>query len=267
MKIMTCNIRCSTADDGENGWTHRQTLCCEVIRSRRPDVICCQEVREDQYADLAEAFDAFDLFGVPDEPMSYHPVNTILYRRDSFDRLAASGFWLSETPHVPGSFSWESACIRLATWVRLVDRASQREFIVVNTHLDHRSQAARENQARIINAWASVFPPEVPIFLTGDMNCDRRNPAIRVFKDAGWRSAWEAVHGDAEAGFTVHWFLGRRAAEKTRTLDFMPDDLGKIDWIFVRGDVDVDDAEIVRDHDDGRYPSDHYFLAAEVRLR
>jgi len=264
MKIMTCNIRCSTAGDGDNGWTHRKTLCCEVIRSRRPDVICCQEVREDQYADLVEAFPEFDLFGVPDEPMGYDPVNTVLYRRDAFDRLAASGFWLSETPHVPGSSSWESACIRLATWVRLRDRASQRELVVVNTHLDHRSQRAREGQVHVLNEWSAVFPPEVSMILTGDMNCDRRNPAIRAFKDAGWRSAYEAVHGDADPGTTVHWFLGPDAVAKTRTLDFMPDDLGRIDWIFLRGGIDATDAEIVRDHDGGRYPSDHYFLAAEL---
>ena len=265
MKIMTCNIRCSTANDpGEDGWTHRKALCFEVIRSRKPDVICCQEVREDQYADLVEGFPEFDLFGVPDEPMNYDPVNTILYRRDAFDRPAASAFWLSETPHVPGSFSWESACIRLATWVRLVERSTQKEFVVVNTHLDHRSQPGRENQARIINEWASVFPPETPIILTGDMNCDRRNPAIVAFKDAAWRSAYEAVHGEDDPGTTVHWFLGPRALEKTRTLDFLPDDLGKIDWIFLRGDVHATDAEIVRDHDAGRYPSDHYFLAADL---
>ena len=111
---------------------------------------------------------------------------------------------------------------------------------------------------------AAVFPPDCPMILTGDMNSDRTNPAIRAFKEAGWRDTYEAVHGPADPGPTVHWFLGPDHMKKTATFDWWPDDQGKVDWIFVRGDVKVTDAEIVRDSHDGRYPSDHYFLSANL---
>jgi hypothetical protein len=39
MKILTCNVRCIEAKDGDNAWEHRKDLCAEVIRSRAPDLI------------------------------------------------------------------------------------------------------------------------------------------------------------------------------------------------------------------------------------
>ena len=264
MKVMTCNIRCSTAGDGENAWPLRRDLCCRVIRSRSPDLICFQEVREDQFAAFTSAFPEFDAYGVADVPLGRDPVNAIFFRRDVFRFVWADTFWLSETPHVPGSRSWESANIRLAGWVHLSERSSSREFVVINTHLDHMSGEARRHQAGLINAWAAAFPSDCLVILTGDMNCDQRSEAIASYKAAGWRDTWEAVHGPGEPGNTVHWFLGPDHMRRTQSFDWWPDDQGKVDWIFVRGDVKVTDAGIVRDHEDGRYPSDHYFVAAEL---
>ena len=148
--------------------------------------------------------------------------------------------------------------------VRLLDVESGVEFRVVNTHLDNGPQLARENQARIINENAAAYPDDYPQILTGDMNCDRRSEAIASYKAAGWQDTYEAVHGPGEPGNTVHWFLGPDHMRRTESFDWWPDDQGKVDWIFTRGDVKVTDAGIVRDHENGRYPSDHYFVSAEL---
>jgi endonuclease/exonuclease/phosphatase family metal-dependent hydrolase len=42
--------------------------------------------------------------------------------------------------------------------------------------------------------------------------------------------------------------------------------MGKIDWIFARGATRVVGAAIIRDSRDGRFPSDHYFVSADVEL-
>jgi endonuclease/exonuclease/phosphatase family metal-dependent hydrolase len=88
------------------------------------------------------------------------------------------------------------------------------------------------------------------------MNCDAANPVIVGFKNAGWRDAYEAVHGSEGDGFTWHNFEGEFLSSHR--------ELGRIDWIFLRGRVTARDAEIVRDSESGRYPSDHYFVCAEV---
>ena len=262
MRMMTCNVRFSAATDGDDSWPYRKALCFDVIRSRAPDVVGFQEVMQDQLVELREAFPDYDWAGMTRSPGSRDVPNAIFYRREAFALVSAGGYWLSETPHVPGSSSWASADVRLANWVVLEDRSTGRELRVVNTHLDHVSQPARENQARLIAEDARAFPDAYAQVLTGDMNCDGRNAAIRILKEAGWRDSYEAVHGAGDPGPTYHEFRG--PAHRS--------ELGKIDWVFVRGAVRVLDAEIITDSRNGRYPSggrypsDHYFVSAEIEL-
>ena len=256
MEILTCNVRCFGADDGDNGWVHRKDLCAKVIESKSPDIICFQEMWAEQFTDLASAFPAYGTYGMVDEPLSRHPMNCIFYREDIYTLISAGGYWLSETPHVAGSKSWESACVRLANWIRLKDNSRGTEFRVVNTHLDHVSQTARENQAKVIVEDTLAYPQEYPQILTGDMNCDSRNAAIGTFKAGGWRDTYGSIHGMENPGHTYHAFL--RPAHEAR--------IGKMDWILMRGDISCRHARIVTDSMGGRFPSDHYFVSAEVSI-
>jgi len=253
---MTCNIRYAGADDGHNGWAYRKDTCIEVIRSHAPEVICFQEMWHEQLVDLTAAFDQFSSFGLTSRTTDRHPPNTIFYRHDLFTAISAGGYWLSETPHVTGSKSWDSADVRLANWIRLEDKRSQKEFRVISTHLDHIGQTAREQQARVITEDAAAFPQEYAQVLTGDMNCDGRNKAIMTFIEAGWKDSYKTVHGTDDPGHTFHEFQGPEHAT----------DIGKMDWIFVRGRTQVAGAEVVTDALDGRYPSDHYFVLADIEI-
>jgi endonuclease/exonuclease/phosphatase family metal-dependent hydrolase len=256
MNILTCNVRYFGAKDGENGWVYRKGLCADVIRSRQPDVFCCQEVSVEQFADLSAVFPDYDSFGMVDEPVGRHPQNAIFYHRATYRRISAGGYWLSETPHIPGSRSWDSACVRLANWLRLEDRATGAEFRVINTHLDHVSQPARENQARLIVEDTAAYPAIYPQLLTGDMNADCTNACILTLKRGGWADTYAAVHGAENPGHTFHAFRGPSFVSQ----------IGKMDWVFARGAVNVTAAEIVADARDGRFPSDHYFVMATVDI-
>lgn len=178
-----------------------------------------------------------------------------------FNLLAADGCWLSETPEVRGSKSWDSASIRYLNWVQLFDNRTHREFRVWNTHLDHQSQPAREGQTRTLLAVAGKLPEAVPQLLTADFNADIRNPIHPMLHAGGWRDTYAAVHGDVDPGFTFHGFHGpdyiRHRGSNTN---------GKIDFIFGRGPWKVHGAEVIRDGRDGRFPSDHYFISADVEL-
>jgi len=256
MKTLTCNIRYFGAADGDNRWEKRRDLCARVITSRSPDIICLQEAWREQLVDLEKALPEFAWFGIVDEPLGANPVNAIFYRRERFRLLSQGGYWLSETPHVTGSSSWNSACVRLANWLRLQERDTGLELRVLNTHLDHVSQPAREGQARVLVEDAAAFPDDYPQVLTGDLNCGAGNTAIARLEQGGWRDTWAAAHGEADPGLTFHAFEG--SADKGNH--------GKIDWIFTRGRVRVSGAEIIDDSEDGRYPSDHYFLGTDLTL-
>ncbi len=256
MRILTCNIRYSGAPDGGNGWAHRKDICVDIIRSHAPDVICFQEMWEEQFHDLRPAFRGFETFGMADEPLGRHPVNSVFFRSDAFTLISAGGYWLSKTPHVPGSKSWDSDCVRLANWLRLLDKASGQEFRVINTHLDHISQLARERQAQLIVDDACAYPQDYAQLLAGDMNCDVENAAIGVFRTGGWQDTYGTIHGSEDPGHTFHDFEGS---------DHQPEN-GKIDWILAKGETRVLDSAIIRDARNGRFPSDHYFVSADVSL-
>ncbi|NLF33071.1 MAG: endonuclease/exonuclease/phosphatase family protein [Planctomycetes bacterium] len=256
VRVMSCNIRCDHGGDGANNWVHRRDLCVEVMQSRRPDILCCQEVWASQAADLRRALAGYAWMGTIDEPDGRGPVNSIFYRSDRFRPTSAGAYWLSQTPHVCGSRSWDSRCVRLATWARLLDGESGREVRIVNTHLDHVSQPAREGQAAVLNEDAAAYGETFAQILTGDMNAGPENPAIACFGGAGWRDTWQAARGEDDPGPTFHGFRGPAYDGPE----------GRIDWIFMRGPVRATAAEVVTDHRDGRYPSDHHFITADVEL-
>jgi endonuclease/exonuclease/phosphatase family metal-dependent hydrolase len=255
--LLSCNIRYAGAEDGQNSWPHRKDLCLQVLQAPQPDIVCFQELWYEQCAEVQAAFPGYAWYGLVDEPAGRNPTNAIFYQREKFQFISAGGYWLSKTPHVPGSLSWQSACTRLANWVRLVQLDSGKEFRVINTHLDHISQIAREHQAQLINEDAAAYPVDYPQVLAGDMNSDPLNPAVGVLDQGGWRDTYEAVHGMRDPGFTFHEFLGA---------NYHSTDLGKIDWIFTRGKTRATGAEIIRECPGGRCPSDHYFVMAEIEL-
>jgi endonuclease/exonuclease/phosphatase family metal-dependent hydrolase len=264
VNILCCNIRRNVAVDIEegNGWDARKELCAEVMRAHSPDVICLQECSDTHFDYLRGRLPGFDSYGLADLRAGFDPANAIFFARDRLEAITAGGFWLSETPHVAGSVSWDSKCVRFANWVHLRERSSGREFRVTNTHLDHIGQTAREKQAQLIIEAAAAFADDLPQLLTADFNADASNPAIDVIKAGGWLDTHAAVHGPADPGFTFHAFLGARFPESRP-----PEKIkGKIDFIFCKGPVRPLAADIIRDCRDGRYPSDHYFLSTEVEI-
>ena len=94
---------------------------------------------------------------------------TIYYRKARFECLATDTFWLSETPHVPGSKSWDSACERNCTWGLFRDKRTGRKFRYYNTHLDHISNEARVMGMRVILTEMRRISQGETVFLTGDM--------------------------------------------------------------------------------------------------
>jgi len=254
MRILTCNVRYSAAKDGENHWNLRKELCLAVVRQQAADLICCQEMSAEQQQAFAAGLPGYAWFGMVDKPENDTPVDSIFYRRERFRTISAGGYWLSETPHIPGSRSWESSVVRLCNWLYLEDGASGRKFRLANTHLDHISQPARENQMRLILEDSAAYDADFPQIITGDLNCNASNAVIAAVLKAGWVDTYQAVHGILDPGNTFHGFQGPATTSQD----------GKIDWIFVRGALKTSSAEIITTHDQGRYPSDHYFVSADV---
>jgi endonuclease/exonuclease/phosphatase family metal-dependent hydrolase len=103
MRVMTCNVRTSLADDGPDHWSLRRDFCINVIRAQEADLLGFQELQRDQYDDLQSGLPEFSAWGMVDKPHTESPVNSVMFRRAQFDLISHGGFWLSETPHITGS--------------------------------------------------------------------------------------------------------------------------------------------------------------------
>lgn len=263
-RLLSCNVRVDVPTDANTGdnWDKRKDMCADIIEAQKADLIGLQEAQNVHLAYLKKRMPKYDTYALSHSVTDFHPINGILFLRDRYELISAGGFWLSEAPHIAVSKSWDSANPRLANWVHLRERRTGREFRYWNTHLDHRGQKAREKGATLIVQSAEVLPADLPQILTGDMNARANNPAIENFKNGGWVDTYGAVHGPADPGFTAHAFKGREYPANN------PDGTprGRIDWIFSRGPVKAIAAAVIRDGRNGHYPSDHFFMSADVTL-
>lgn len=267
-RILSANIRVALDEDAEKGfgWEDRKNICIDVLKKQRADIICFQEVLGVQNEDLKAAMPAYFSFGYEGPEMDahktgYHGVakNPIFFSTRRYTMISAGTYWLSETPHIGGSKAWGTARARHVNWVRLRDKKSGDTFRVLSLHLDHVSQSAREMQAAMVLSECAQYPDDFIQILAGDFNVSASNAVIERIKENGWKDTYTEVHGDNEPGFTVHSFLGENHPKK--------DERRKIDFIFTKGNADAQSASIVKDHRDGKYPSDHYFVLTEVELK
>lgn len=265
INVLTCNIRVALPEDDALGfgWEKRKKLCVEVIRKQQPDIICMQEVLKVQNDDLKLAFSNYFSFGFEGPEMDkfkegYHGIakNPVFFSLKRFELLAAGGYWLSETPLIAGSGSWDTARARNANWVRLKDKKTGKELRVVNLHLDHKSQPAREKQVEIVLNDADQYMANLPQIFTGDFNASSENKVYKMVIDKGWLDTFKTNPSNIETA-TVHVFLGENDPKKKERK--------KIDFIFTKGgNFKVLDSRIIKDNDNGFYPSDHYFVSATV---
>lgn len=264
-RFLSCNIRVDLPEDEQlgNGWESRKKMCIKIMRNHKPDILCLQEVLKNQNEDLKKAFPNFFSFGFEGPEMDgivgYKGIakNPIFFSKKRYELLSAGSFWLSETPLVGGSLSWGAARARHANWVRLRDKKSGKDFRVVNLHLDHKSQSAREEQIKVVINEAGQYNARYPQILSGDFNIGMTNTVYKLLKDSKWKDTYTHLYGNTEPGYTAHNFQGDKYVNRNQT---------KIDFIFSCGEIKPFSSKIIMDHIDGRYPSDHYFLESVVHI-
>lgn len=171
LKLISCNLRNSAADDGSNSWPQRCEATPRMIRQEAPDLFGLQEALADQLAYLDTACPQYARVGVGrDNGADEGETMAIYYLRDRFELLDSGTFWLSETPDEV-SRGWDGACNRTATWVRLRDKASGEELYYFNTHLDHRGSIARkEGIALLVRRIREIAGRKSAVVLGGDFN-------------------------------------------------------------------------------------------------
>jgi endonuclease/exonuclease/phosphatase family metal-dependent hydrolase len=263
-RILSCNIRVALDEDEAKGlgWSARRDICLKIIKSKKPDIISLQEVLKVQADDFRKYFSSYQLFGFEGPEMDPHPTgyygiakNPILFSKDRYELLTGGTYWLSETPLVAGSKSWDTARARHANWIRIRDKKSGRDMRVVNLHLDHVSGEAKVQQARMVVEESAQYQPDFVQVLTGDFNTRFNSNVFESVRAGGWKESYETIHGEVEAGHTGHEFQGVKYDKASSK--------GRIDYIWYRGNIKPTSSLIIKDDINGKYPSDHFFLQSD----
>jgi len=254
LDLMSFNIRYGKAKDGDNHWEKRKELVFGVLRERAPQIVGLQEALDFQIEEIKGQLPQYAHVGIGRDPNSTGEYSAILYLKDRYAVLDSNTFWLSDTPEVR-STHWGNKIVRICTWAHFEDRESGRRFYIFNTHFDHRSQESRVRSAGLIkDRLSNRASLDDPAILMGDFNAGEDNEAIsRLVSDATLVDTYRVLYPDATDVGTFSAWAGKTDGDK-------------IDYVFVEPAIETLSAEIVHDNDQGRYPSDHYPVAARVRF-
>jgi len=264
LRVMSFNIRFGTAPDGQNHWEKRKQFLVETIKAFDPDLLGTQETLGFQRDYLAGSLPDYAALGVGREDgRERGEMAALFFKRSRFEKIEAGHFWLSQTPDVPGSKSWDSALPRMVTWVKLRDRReNSKPILFLNTHFDHRGAEARTESARLLRRRVDELGKMCRVIVTGDFNADEGSEPYRALfaHDNGVRSPLGDTYRIA--------FPGRATNEGTFSGFKVEATNGpRIDWISVSRDWRVIKAAIDRAAREGRTPSDHFPVTAVLRPR
>lgn len=256
--VMSYNIRFDNPDDGMNAWPHRKEFVAEIMGEKyQADVIGVQEAQKNQIDDLLERLPGYSWVGVGrDDGRNEGEFSPVFYRTSRFDLVATNTFWLSDTPYLPGSKSWDTAITRVVTWAIFTDLNTGQDFYFINTHFDHLGEKARVESAKMIVEFISEIDRDFPVVFTGDLNVTESSEAYSVLQDTPGlhdaRYVSETGHEGPTATFN-DW------------KELRPPE-SRIDYIFVRDGIRVLCHRIADDRYKGRFPSDHLPVVSKLML-
>ena len=264
LDVMTFNIRTSNFPDGDNAWPYRKELVAETIRRFTPHVVGMQEAISEQIEYLASALPEYRWLGIDrrlNGGQGLSEATPIFYRHDELAPIESGNFWLTATPDVPpaprsGTGRRRRGGGRIVTWARFHHLATGRAVYVFNTHLSLRRGQGQIDSVNLILERVGALPAGSAVIVLGDFNnVAEESDLWRIATSHGLDDAW--VVADERRGPALTWS------------GFGPPDdgvTGRIDWILVGGPIGVRSAETVLHNDGGRYPSDHYPVAARLEI-
>jgi endonuclease/exonuclease/phosphatase family metal-dependent hydrolase len=255
VKVMTYNIRYATPKDGINSWDNRKEKVYTLLKKYDPDILGVQEALNVQLKDIYANVPGYEWNGVGrDDGKESGEFSAVFYKRSKFDVIDFKTYWLSETPDVPGSKSWDAAITRIVTWVRFKDKVSGKTFQVFNTHFDHMGKEARKNSSAIIQKWIQELGKKYneEVIVTGDFNVEKTDEPYAVIMAPGNLNDTRPVTDTA--GTFCNFGVNSQPCRG-------------IDYIFATKKWQSSDFKVIQDNDGVNYPSDHLPVMVTLTLK
>jgi endonuclease/exonuclease/phosphatase family metal-dependent hydrolase len=251
LRVASFNVRTGLKPDGRHSWPLRAGACAAAIAGLRADVVGLQEVRLFQERGLARRLPGYAGAGAGrDDGRCRGERCTVVYRttRLRLDRWTVR--WFSDTPWLPASRSWGNPIPRIVTLCRFTDLRTGAAFGLADLHWDGASAASRLRGAEALLGW---LDPALPWLVVGDLNAAAGDPAVERLVAGGLTDALAGLGARGPRSATHHAWDG--STDGTR-----------IDYVLADPRWRVLDARIDHTLPDGRLPSDHWPVVADVLL-
>ena len=255
LTVMTYNLK-NANSQRPYGWDVRRPIARAMLEKHAPDLVGTQEGLYRQIKHLAADLPNYGWVGLGRDGGSRGEFMAVFYKRERLEPLEFDHFWLSDTPETVGSTSWGNSNRRMVTWVRFLDRKTERQFYFMNTHFDHEIPEARRKSADLLLQRVGRLNKELPVILVGDFNSlpDQAEVYDRLVGDGRFADTWTTAEERGEAVDTFHGYRGQRSTGR------------RIDWILTRGPILARSSKVVTFSRDDRYPSDHFPVVAVLGL-
>lgn len=258
MRVMTFNLRADNVLDTRNRWKQREQIVYDMIKAYNCDMIGLQEVTNLMSEDLRKNIIPYHHVGMGRTKNFFVEKNTVLIRK-RYEILETKTFWLSKSPNKVGSGLWHSLFPRICTRVTFKINGKDK-VCMYNTHLDCLSPVARRyGLSVILNDMKKYQEKEkLPCILTGDFNASPNGKLIKQFKKEVFELNGMRAVQDIKPDLYKQATMGSFKDKETGL---------HIDYIFVSEEFEIIDAEVIKYNQKGKYPSDHYPIMAEIRLK
>lgn len=255
IRVMSYNIKFDDKADTVNGWDKRKDQVVNLVRFYEPDFLGTQEGLLHQLEYMENGLRNMKWIGAGrTDGKNEGEFSALFYNSERFELLinSDSTIWLSETPSHP-SKSWDAALPRILTWGKFRNKNSKEEFFVFNTHFDHIGDTARAESARLIVETIKEVANGFPVILSGDFNATEDSQPYKVLTNDLADAFYSSALPHVGPLFSFEGFEALSSNNKRR-----------IDYIFVNDKLEVKKHAIISDFRDGRYPSDHLPIVADV---
>lgn len=255
ISITTSNIRFENERDQNHNWPHRRMALAKIISRLAPDILCTQEGRRPQLYDLSGLLPHHQIIDSHRQWLEERMYPCIFVNPLTIEIVESGDIWLSQTPSLAGSSSFDSSFPRLFTWIKAIHRESMRSFFCVNTHLDHVLPETRREQIEVlIQQCLKIYNHNSIFFLTGDFN---EGPDQYVHSRL--REAWPKLNDP--------WInLSKKEESSFHKFGPIPENGRRIDWILHSDQVRPVEIEMCKESIDGIYPSDHFPVNATFQI-
>lgn len=243
----------------------------DTILENTPSVFGVQEASVAWMAALKSGLgDTYASVGVGRDWGGLGEHSAIFYRTDKFNLIKSGTRWLSDDPVTEGTYctytdpqtgtTHRANFPRIMTYAILERKTDGKQFIYVNTHLDHNgnnsheiAEGVRQRQIEILIAEIKKLG-DLPTIVTGDFNVSPEASAYTTMIGAGFLdSSHIATEGEVKP-----------------TYNGMNNDYegAIIDYIFVSPDLAnaVDTYTVCPAKRDGQWISDHNAIIATITL-